>query len=184
MNLPLAATGLFILVVGLTGNYASGSVRAFAGRIVDNTVICESYLIILLFGAFVAARLGAWLRVPIMLASIALCLVAIMYDRQFSIVPQACWVLATRALPLRGEVPLSSDYVKRVRDFTSTSVICLLAQLILLVVLSSALVSVGIGTRINNTVTAPHWFYAFLWGAYYFELAFLLPIVAAEQNRD
>lgn len=184
MDLSLVAIGCFILGIGLTGEYSGDSVRVFARHVVENTIICEFYMFWIFIGAFFAKQSPAWLRIPLMLASVVICLLAITYDREFSIVPQACLVLATRILPARGEVPLSSSYVQRVLDFSGTSLACLLVQLLVFVSLSSLLASVGIGTNRDHVITAPHWFAALIWGAYYLELAFLLPWIASFRAKD
>jgi hypothetical protein len=184
MDLSLAATGLFVLGIGLSGDYASDSVRVFARHIVENTLICEFYMFWIFIGAFFAKQCSVWLRVPLMLASVVVCLLAIKTDREFSIVPQAGWVLAARTLPVRGEVPLSSAYVQRVLDFTGTSLGCLIVQIVLFAMLSLALTKIGIGTDRDGLIIAPQWFSAIVWGAYYFELAFVLPWVAAFRARE
>lgn len=184
LDLSLAALGFFILVIGLTGDYSSDSIRVFARHVVENTLICEVYMFWIFIGAFFAKQSPGWLRAPLMLASMAVCLFAITHDREFSIVPQACVVLATRIVPARGEVPLSSGYVQRVLDFCGASLGCLLVQLLVFVFLSSLLASVGIGTNRDHVITPPHWFAAVIWGAYYFELAFLLPWVASFRAKD
>lgn len=179
VDLAQAATGVFIFAVTAAAGFGSGPLQDFARRFVELTVVCELYLIWLAMGCLLATDKPGWLRIPILLGAAGLYVVAVTHDRQFQAAPQALWLLCARLLPQRGAALLSNDYVRRLGVVTWCGLALLVIQLLALMLLSTLLVAVGIGTRDGNAIIAPRWFYALLWGAYYIELAFLMPWVAS-----
>jgi hypothetical protein len=182
VDLLQLATGLFILVIGISGNLLDPGVHKYAEQWIGRTVVCEMYMLWLGMGAWLAIGKPTWARIPILIGTVALYLAVITHDSQFSFVPQAAWLLFVRLVP-PGFVGLFSDQnVRRVKAITLTGLACLVGQIVLFAMGSSALVAFGVGTNIDHVITAPRWFSAFVWGAYYIELAFLLPYV--ERNLD
>ena len=182
VNGLLLATGLCILAVGISGDYFSASVHAYAGRWIASTLVCELYLLWLAMGAWIAIDKPMWLRVPIMICTVSVYLFVITHDAQFSMAPQAAWLLCVRLLPPGFVGVFSNDNLERVRVITLAGLAVLAVQIVFFALSSSALASLGVGTVEGNVVTAPRWYSGLVWGAYYLELAFLLPYV--ERNID
>jgi hypothetical protein len=175
-------TGFFILVIGISGNLFDPSVHKYAEQWIGRTVVCEMYMLWLGMGAWLAIGKPAWVRIPILIGTVALYLAVITHDSQFSFVPQAAWLLFVRLVPPGFAGLFSDENVRRVKAIALAGLACLVGQIVFFAMGSSALVAFGIGTNIDHVITAPAWFSAFVWGAYYIELAFLLPYV--ERNLD
>jgi hypothetical protein len=182
VNVLLLATGFCILAVGISGGYFGASVHEYAGRWIASTLVCEMYLLWLAMGAWIAIDKPVWLRVPIMICTVSVYLFVITHDAQFSMAPQAGWLLCVRLLPPGFVGVLTNDNLKRVRVVTLAGLAVLAVQIVFFALSSSELASLGVGTVEGNVVTAPGWYSGLVWGAYYLELAFLLPYV--ERNID
>jgi len=181
-NLLLLVTGIAILVVGISGDFFGSPARSYANSWIERTLVCEMYMLWLGMGALLAVDKPTWLRVPIVIGTVAVYLFVITHDEQFSMVPQAAWLLCVRLLPPGFVGVFANDNIKRVKVVTFAGLAVLAVQIVMFAMLSSALAGIGIGTVEGNVITAPRWFSGIVWGAYYIELAFLLPYV--ERNLD
>jgi hypothetical protein len=182
VDLLLLATGLCIFVVGVAGDYFSTSVHDYAWQWVMNTLVCEMYLLWLAMGAWLASDKPVWLRVPIMIGTICLYLLVITHDAQFSLAPQAAWVLCLRLLPPGFVGVFTNANVIRVQVITLSGLAVLVLQVIIFALSSAALAGLGVATVKGHEITTPSWLSGLVWGAYYIELAFYLPYV--ERNMD
>jgi hypothetical protein len=174
----LLLTALFILVATWPTSLVPDSVHDYGRQWIETTLICELYLFYIGFGAMIAWNKNIWLRVPMVALTVALYVFAVTHDRQFSVAPQAIWLLAVRFLPPRGVAPLSRENIRRLHSTIFGGLAVLIIQFLLLMLLSALLVPLGIGSKVGNTITMPQWFYALLWTSYYVELAFVLPSIA------
>ena len=175
-----AATGVFVLAVLLAGGYLGGGLREYASQLVSMTIICELSMIWAAIGA--AATSGAKNTVYLM-GGIAFALglylfsvVAIIWKAQeFYIIPQALWILVGRFRPRAGVAWFSDDNLRRFLFASVAGWMCVLAQMLLLVIVTIVLATVfNVGSGVMG---APRWVSALIWGAFYFELALLLPRV-------
>ena len=182
VDLLLLATGLGILVVGVSGDYFGASVHEYAWQWITNTLVCEMYLLWLAMGAWLAIDKPAWLRVLIIICTVCLYLFVITHDAQFSLAPQAAWVLCLRLLPPGFVGVFTNANVIRVQVITLSGLAVLVLQVIIFVLSSVALAGLGVATVKGNEITTPSWLSGLVWGAYYVELAFFLPYV--ERNLD
>jgi hypothetical protein len=140
------------------------------------------YLLWLAMGAWLAIDKPAWLRVLIIICTVCLYLFVITHDAQFSLAPQAAWVLCLRLLPPGFVGVFTNANVIRVQVITLSGLAVLVLQVIIFVLSSLALAGLGVATVKGNEITTPSWLSGLVWGAYYVELAFFLPYV--ERNLD
>lgn len=181
-----AATGVFVLTVLLAGHYLGGGIRQYAGQLVSMTIICELSMIWAAIGS--AATSGA--KNTVYLAGgIAFALglylfsvVAIIWKaREFYIIPQALWILVGRFRPRAGGAWFGDDNLRRFLFVSMAGWLAVLAQLLLLVIVTIVLATVfNVSEDYGDGASgAPRWVSGLIWSAFYFELALLLPRVEA-----
>jgi hypothetical protein len=178
----MLATGLLVFAIKVFGDYFDSEMREFASNLVVRTLVCEGYMIFLAMGAMVAIGKPTWLRILILIVTVALYTFAVTHDRQFSFAPQALWLLFIRLVPPGFVGVFSNDNVRRVKAIAFAGLACLVLQIVIFAMASSALSALGVGTVSGNTITMPAWFTGVVWGAYYIELAFVIPYI--ERNLD
>ena len=174
----LLLTALFILAATWPTRLIPDALHDYVRQWIETTLICELYLFFIGFGTMIAWDKGAWLRVPIVALTVAAYVFGVTHDRQFSVAAQAVWLLSVRFLPPHGIALLSRENIRRLHSTIFGGLAVLIVQFLLLMLLSTLLVPLGIGSKIGNTITMPQWFYALLWSSYYVELAFVLPGIA------
>jgi len=178
-----AATGVFVLTVLLAGRYLAGGIHEYASQLVSMTIICELSMIWAAIGS--AATSGAKNTVSLA-GGIAFALglylfsvVAIIWKAQeFYIIPQALWILVGRFRPRAGVAWFGDDNLRRFLFVSMAGWITVIAQILLLLIMTMVLATVfNVGESYGGATGAPRWVSALIWGAFYFELAFLLPRV-------
>jgi hypothetical protein len=184
VDLLLLVTGLCIFVIGVSGDYFSAWVHEYAWQWVANTLVCEMYLLWLAMGAWLAIDKPVWLRVPIMICTVCLYLFVVTHDAQFSLAPQAAWVLCLRLLPPGFVGVFTNANVIRVQVITLSGLAVLVAQVVIFALVSSVLAGLGVATIKGHEITTPSWLSGLVWGAYYVELAFFLPYAERHLGRS
>jgi len=178
-----AATGAFVLTVLLAGRYLGGGIHEYASQLVSMTIICELSMIWAAIGS--AATSGAKNTVSLV-GGIAFAVglylfsvVAIVWKvQEFYIIPQALWILVGRFRPRAGVAWFGDDNLRRFLFVSMAGWITVLAQILLLVIVTIVLATVfNVSENYGGATGAPRWVSALIWGAFYFELAFLLPRV-------
>jgi hypothetical protein len=184
-----AATAVFVFTVTLAGNHFGGLVLQTAGSIISMSVICEFAM------AWTAVALGRsvpsgnwWRILPRLILALAIyvgCVTMFVWKaRAFYLIPQALWILAGRIRPRRG-VSLMSD--QNLRRFTTTGIVGVVLVFAHWMVIGFAAIvadKFGLAIKTDGMTIAPPWIYAVVWGAYYLELAYLVPRIDGRSKQQ
>jgi hypothetical protein len=183
-----AATAVFIVTVMLGGDFFGGRVLLVAGNIITMSVICEFAMVwtAAALGQSIAQR-SLWLVLPRIVLALAVylgCVTMFVWDaRAFYLIPQAVWILAGRFRPRAGVPPFSDDNLRR---FTRSGVLALVLVVVHVMLIGLAAIvtdRLGMATKLDGMTIPPPWVYAVIWGAYYFELAYFVPLIEVTKKQ-
>jgi hypothetical protein len=180
------ATGIFVLVVVISGNFFGDSALNYAKHLVVMTVMTEWFTMAVGAAAIAASRTPKkWKRIAALVAGIAVFaafeIPLALTMGSYLILVQAVWILYGRLKP--SPAALLSDRNLRCAGLGMLTGLCLVfAQVFLQMGFLTALAAAGM-IQIDGNGGGPTWVYGIVWGAYYFEMAYWLPVARDRAMR-
>jgi hypothetical protein len=179
LDKPALLTGCFVLIVVGFDQFMNDSVLHVAENIVSMTFLTEFNMVWFAAGAVYASRAESTIMKVVPLT--AGCALYAVLEFQFArmigsylLLLQSIWIVYSRLKPASGS--FLDDTNLRITGLGAvTGAILVVMHFFLLGFTLSGLAAMGF-IPMKEELVGPMWVYGLVWGAYYFDLAFWLPI--------